>query len=265
MKKVLVGISVGLLAVVIFGAGFLFAQNNVANAAGLLSRYGPGKMMGGHGQIHEYIEQALADKLGMTKADLEAEETKRKSLYQITLEKGTAEADITALLTEVHKTAFALAVKDGILTQAQADSMLQDIAANGFSNTKNPMGKEMMGVRGAQGQIHEFVEQVLADKLGMTKVELEAEEAKGISLSQIAINKGIAEAEVTTLLTEVHKTALSQAVKDGLLTQAQADTMLQTLSANGFEYSHGMMGDHGRRGGKGSGSMMGDWNKQSNP
>jgi hypothetical protein len=266
MKKIIVAVSVMLVALVIFGAGFVFAQSNSVSASGLLGGFGPGGMMerGGGGQVHEYVEQALADKLGMTKADLETEETKGKSLYQIALDKGIAEADITTLLTEVHKTAFALAVKDGILTQAQADSMFQNMSAAGFSYANGPMGHGgMTGNRGYQGQIHESVEQALADKLGMTKADLEAQEASGKSLSQIAIDKGIAQADVTALLTDLHKAAFAQAVKDGQLTQAQADAMLQNLSANGFDNYQGRgMGGHGGRGGKGSGGMMGGWNQQ---
>jgi hypothetical protein len=146
MKKIMVVVSVVVVALVIFGAGFLFSQQfQSVYAAGLPQGYGPGGgMMGGRGgyggQIHEYVEQALADKLGMTKADVEAQEQAGKSLQQIALDKGTAQADITALFTEVHKTAFAKAVADGVLTQAQADAMLQNMSANGFNYANCPMG-----------------------------------------------------------------------------------------------------------------------------
>ncbi|MEI7847762.1 MAG: hypothetical protein WCK35_18310 [Chloroflexota bacterium] len=276
MKKILVGISVVAVALVIFGAGFFFAQSNLVSASGLPRFGGPGGMMGGRGfqgmgQVHEYVEQALADKLKMTKTEVEAEETKGISLYQIAINKGTKEADVTALLTEVHKTAMTKAVTDGILTQAQADTMLQNMSANGFNYANGPM----LGGRGngnqGMGQIHEYVEQALADTLKMTKVDVEAEETKGLSLYQIAINKGTKEADVTALLTLVHKTALAKAVTDGILTQAQADSMLQTMSANGFNYANGPMmgGERGSRGkggmmgGRaGKGGMMGGWNQQ---
>ena len=128
MKKFLVIGSVLLVAVVIFGTGFFFAQSYLVRAAGLPAGNGFAGMMGGRsgmmggrsnmGQIHDYVEQALADKLGMTEAQIEAEQAKGKSLSQIAIDKGTAQADVTALLTEVHKTALAKAVTDGLLTQA---------------------------------------------------------------------------------------------------------------------------------------------------
>ena len=176
MKKVLVGVSVVLVALVIFGAGFIFAQSNVANAAGLPAVAGLSYMMGGHGggrggdgammggngmmgggqQVHEYVEQALADKLGMTLADVDAAFASGKSISQIATDKGTKAADLTALLTDVHKTAFAKAVTDGILTQAQADTMLQAMTANGFNDangmTLAPARSAGVGGRGGRGQ-----------------------------------------------------------------------------------------------------------------
>jgi hypothetical protein len=148
MKKILVSIAVVLVALVIFGAGFAFAQSQVVSAAGLFQGFGPGGMMngrGGMGQMHEYVEQAVADKLGMTKADLETQLSSGKSMYQVALDKGTAEADVTALLTDAHKTAFAKAVADGVLTQAQADTMLKNMTASGFKNVECPMGADDRG------------------------------------------------------------------------------------------------------------------------
>jgi hypothetical protein len=160
MKKILVVVSVVLLALVIFGAGFFFAQSNIVRAAGLPLGFGPGGMMGGRGemgQIHEYVEQALADKLGMAKTDLETALSNGKSMSQIAIDKGIKAADVPALLTEVHKTAFAKAVSDGVLTQAQADAMLKNITANGFNYTGSSMqygrgGRGEGGMMGGRGQ-----------------------------------------------------------------------------------------------------------------
>jgi DNA-binding CsgD family transcriptional regulator len=162
MKKILVGISVGLVALVIFGAGFVFAQANVASASGLSAGFGPGGMMGGRfgqGQIHEYVEQALADKLGMTETEIETALSNGKSMYQIAIDKGIKEADVAALLTDVHKTALTKAVSDGILTQAQADTMLQNMTANGFNFAGCPMqngggaGRTNRGGKGPGGMM----------------------------------------------------------------------------------------------------------------
>jgi hypothetical protein len=162
MKKILSIVSAVVIAAVIFGAGFVFAQSSVVSAAGLPAGYGPGRMGGGmgggmsagsgsQGQVMEYVEQALADKLGLTKADVEAQQAAGKSLYQIAIDKGILPADVTALLSGVHQTAFTQAVSAGILTQAQADLMVNNMGANGFSGTPLQNGTGMRGGRGQAG------------------------------------------------------------------------------------------------------------------
>jgi hypothetical protein len=158
MKKILVVVSAVMIALVIFGAGFIFAQSNIVSAAGLSTGYGPGGMSGGRGaqgQMQDYVEQALADKLGMTKTDVETALGSGKSMYQIAIDKNIKETDVTALLTDVHKTAFAKAVSDGVMTQAQADTMLQNMTANGFNFSGSPMQNGSgvgRGSRGGRGQ-----------------------------------------------------------------------------------------------------------------
>ena len=136
MKKVFLIVAVLALAVVIFGAGFAFAQFQAASAQAL-----PSYMMGrggthghgGYGPLRDYVEHALAEKLGLTESQIEEQRATGKSMYQIALDAGTAEADIPALLETVHKTAFDKAVAAGVLTQAQADAMLAHMQAHGWS------------------------------------------------------------------------------------------------------------------------------------
>jgi hypothetical protein len=143
MKKILIVVAVAVVALVIFGTGFLFSQYQFVSAAGLPQGFGPGGgMMGGrgtYGPMHDYVEQALASKLGLTEAQVEAQLAAGKSMYQIVLDQGIVAADVPALLTEVHKTAFDKAVAEGALTQAQADAILGRISANGFDPANCPM------------------------------------------------------------------------------------------------------------------------------
>ncbi len=117
--------------------------------------------------------------------------------------------------------------------------------------------------------MHNYVEQALGAKLGLTEAQIETEQAAGKSFSQIALDHGIAQADLTTVLTEVHKTAFAQAVKDGVLTQAQADAMLTQMTAQGFDFANCPMGGDRpqdgtgyRGGGRGHGGMMGGWGQQ---
>ena len=143
MKKTILIVGLVVLSLGVFGLGVVLAQ-------GVQPPYaGRGMMGGGYGPMHDYVEQALADKLGITEKDIEDALAAGKSMYQIVLDKGVKEADVPAILTEVHKTAFDKAVADGVITRAQADFMLQRMTANGFNFGNCPMQN---GQGGGYGQ-----------------------------------------------------------------------------------------------------------------
>jgi len=147
MKKTILIVGLVVLALGVFGLGAVLAQGvqpPVGRGAGV-----------GYGPMHDYVEEALADKLGITEASIEDALASGKTMYQIALDNGVKEADVAALLTEVHTTAFDKAVADGVITRAQADFMLQRMTANGFNSGNCPMrngqgygngnGRGMMG------------------------------------------------------------------------------------------------------------------------
>jgi hypothetical protein len=133
MKKTILIVGLVVLALGVLGVGAVFAQ-------GVTPPVGRGTMMGGgYGAMHDYVEEALADKLGITEKDVEDALASGKTMYQIALDNGIKEADVPALLTEVHTTAFDKAVADGVITREQADFMLQRMTANGFNFGNCPM------------------------------------------------------------------------------------------------------------------------------
>jgi hypothetical protein len=77
------------------------------------------------GTLHEYMEEALADKLNLPLATVESEFDSGKTLGQIALDHGVTQADLPAFMQEVRAAALKAAVADGVITQAQADWMLQ--------------------------------------------------------------------------------------------------------------------------------------------
>lgn len=136
MKKILLVAAAFALAVVIFGAGFAFAQVQLVSAQALptyMMGWGGGHGYGGYGLLHDYVEQALAEKLGLTEAQVEEQLFAGKSMYQIALDAGIAEADIPALLQAVHQSALEKAVAAGVLTQEQADAMLARMQTRGWN------------------------------------------------------------------------------------------------------------------------------------
>jgi hypothetical protein len=140
--------------------------------------------------------------------------------------------------------------------------------AQGGNPPSYPYGGQMMGGRGGYGgygPMHDYVEQALASKLGLTEEQVETELAAGKPMVQIALDHGIAQADLATFMNDVHTTAFAAAVKDGALTQAQADFMLQRMSQNGYAYGDCPMDGTGYGRGGGYGGMMGGGRWQTNP
>ena len=146
MKKTVLIVTLVLLAIAALGVGVAFAQ-------GQQPPRGP-MMGGGYGWMHDYVEEALAARLGLTEAQVEEQLASGKTMYKIVIEAGTTEADAPALLAEVHKTAFDKAVADGVVTREQADWMLQRMqgryGAGGATGTC-PMHNGTYGPNGGQG------------------------------------------------------------------------------------------------------------------
>lgn len=102
----------------------------------------------------------------------------------------------------------------------------------------------------------------IAEALGISVADLEAELAAGKTVAQLAQELEVDFAVVRAAMDAVHAAALQQAVADGLITQEQADWMLSHrggMNGNGNGYGsgnqgqgggmHGGMGQHGGNGG----------------
>ena len=152
MKKTLLVVAILVLAFGALSVGVAYAQggNPPTNSYG-------GMMggRGGYGPVHTYVVETLAAKLNLSIDTVNTRLAAGETLYEIALSQGIASADLPAFLSEIHKTAFAAAVKDGVMTQAQADSMLQRMTQNGYGTGTCPMGgagygygRGLMGGRG---------------------------------------------------------------------------------------------------------------------
>lgn len=120
-------------------------------------------------------------------------------------------------------------------------------------------GTGMMYGAGGGGWMFEYHDQMweaLAKALDMTVDELNAALQSGKTVAEIAEEKGISTEELQQAMLDAHAEVLAQAVKDGKLTQEQADQMLEYMKANpgmgwgyGYRMGPGMM--NGYRGGPG--------------
>jgi len=95
--------------------------------------------------------------------------------------------------------------------------------------TLAPGASAGVGGRGGYGFTHDYVVQVLAGKLGLTEAQVEDALANGATMYQLALDNGIAEADLPAFMNEVHQAAFDKAVADGVLTQEQAGWMLERM------------------------------------
>jgi len=114
---------------------------------------------------------------------------------------------------------------------------------NGFGFNENDENRRgnFAGKAGFEpGLLHEKMITAMADKLGYTVDELNQQFADGKSLLDLAAAKNMTVAELIQMQSDVKTQVIDQALKDNLITQAQADFMKQNPGLMGFG-----MGMHG--------------------
>jgi formaldehyde-activating enzyme involved in methanogenesis len=142
---------------------------------------------------------------------------------------------LQAAREKANLAAIEAAVEKGIITREQADEML------------------------AGRKLQSYLEQdtLLAKALGMTAEQLKAAYAEGKTLSALMSERKLDAATVRKNLTAAYSESLAQAVKDGVITQEQADQM-KNGRGMGFSFPGGPGGpggSGGRGGFRGHGGM----------
>jgi len=190
MKLIAAGVLALMLLAVGVGGTIAFAQGPTpAPSAGKTTWF-------------DLYRQALAQKLG------------------ITVEK------LTQAETDARKEALTQAVKQGLLTQAQADAMLQRLQKAGTFPGR--------GSADVYTAIHNAGLDAAAKTLGMTSADLTTA-LKTKTLLDLANEKKVDVAKLRTAMADAEKAAIDQAVKDGKLSQAQADAMKANLKPENID------------------------------
>jgi hypothetical protein len=174
MKKLLLVSLIIVLAVLVLGtAGYAYAQSQQPNSGtyglGMMGGdwggrggrgaqgqgFGPG-MMGldddgdEYGPMHDYMLEGFADAFGLTVDDLEARLEAGETMYTIAESQGMTLEEFRALMIEVRTDALNQLVANGVITQAQADWMLEHMSqmwqgGYGPGSGNCPMGGYPMG------------------------------------------------------------------------------------------------------------------------
>jgi hypothetical protein len=266
MKKIMILVAVLAAALSAIGAvGLAYAKTASlsVNAAGTPAAATPvpgtqGTHPGGSPAmiVAGYMDAQQAKLLGMTTAEYQAQEDAGKAWLEIATAKGRSAAEAQTLLESAYSNAIAQALADGKITQAQADAL-----------KALPASDPEMGGRGKGGPngdfaVHTYLEEAFAKALGMSITDFDAQEAAGKSWLQIGTAQGKTEAEAQTLLTAAYSQSIDQALADGKITQAQADSLKAAAAptlANVGVPGHGQPGgaEFGQPGGHGRGGPGG--------
>jgi hypothetical protein len=145
MKKLMIGLLiVGVVAAALGTAGYVYAQSVTPPAPfGRGNGFGMGNGMGGgrgmmrnaagngqgftpgEGPMHDEMVAAMAEKLGMSAEELDARIDKGETMVQVATSKGFTADEFFSMMSEARAQAVDQAVKDGKITQEQADWMKQ--------------------------------------------------------------------------------------------------------------------------------------------
>ena len=144
---------------------------------------------------------------------------------------GKTPQDTQAAITQAQKDVVSDAVKQGKITQQQADKIDQRIDKGGFGFIEHRFGKEgHPWFRG--GMARGFGLNSVASFLGMQPADLMKELRSGKSLAQVAQEHGKSRDELKGAIVSNAKSALDKAVANGKLTQDRENTILTNLQNN---------------------------------
>ena len=149
---------------------------------------------------------------------------------------------LQAAVRDALKATIAKMLTDGKLTQQQADKMNSGIDSLPFD--KEPFGG-LLGRRGFYGararfEIGTTAFDAAAQKLGMTTQELMTELRNGKTLPDVATEKKVSADDLKAAIVAAVNAEIDQAVKDGKLTQAQADQIKAQADKMTLDNAFGM-------------------------
>jgi len=203
----------------------------------------------GDGVLQPYVEAAAADILGLSVEELQTAKDEGTRLPELLDNAGLTTDEFQTQMEAAVPNIVEQALADGVITQAQADYILEN------------------GLRGAKGYLHsalqEYVDAAVADILGVSVEELQTARDEG-TVADLLDAAGLTRAELQTALDEATAEIVEQALADGVITQAQADSILENGLRGFGPGGHGPGGGH-HNGGPGGGFGPGNSDGSGNP
>ena len=178
---------------------------------------------------------------------------------------GTTVDKVKQAETDARKDAITKGVTQGLLTQTQADGMLQRLQnapLDGMFGGRGPGGP----FGGASAAVATAELDAAAKALGMTSADLKtALQTK--TLLALAQEKSVDVTKLRTAIADAEKAAIDQAVKDGTLSQTQADALKANIKPENIDLLHGLPGasPNGGPGERGGANRPGDMGGPNQP
>ena len=226
-------VAIAVAAASLAGAGAAVAESSHPHSSPLTHG-----LRGGPGGMHDELSAAAAY-LGVTESELRTKLEGGKTLAQVANATAGKSADgLVDALVAAAKKHIEADVSSGRLTRAQADQIESDLKqriTNRVNSTGPPGGPHGRG--GPHGGLD-----AAATYLGLSESALRTQLQSGKTLGEIAdATRDKSKAGLIAALVAAEKTHLAQAVKDGHLTQAQADAMSANSEARVTDLVNGTM------------------------
>lgn len=230
-----------------------FAPVETASAAEPVGKEGPGGSRGDHGSRGGKRgpgfggeDTFLADELGITIEELQTAFEEARSNF----EGPGSETDMNTLLADV----LGITVEElGTAREAARDAAIEQALADG------KITEEQVALKEARQALKNYMakDELLAKALGISVDELETVKEDGKRIPDLLEELGIDQETFQANMQTAHEEALQQAVEDGVITQEQADQMLEKMADRDFQGERGGRGGNdsvpgGREGEKGS-------------
>lgn len=143
MKKRMIGIGlVVVLAVALVATGVAFAQGWGHGGSGGRGPHGP--VEGEEGPLHELMETAMADALGISTEDFEARHEVGETFIDMALDLGYDFEEARQLMFTAREKAIEQAIEQGLIDEDWAGGMQHGFGHGGYDG-ECPYGQEGMG------------------------------------------------------------------------------------------------------------------------
>ena len=173
------------------------------------------------------IYSILENKLGFTKADIDAAAKAGKTAFDLASQKGTTADQLKAMVIDAKSQQIDKMVTSGKLTKDKADAMKTKLTAD-MQNWNGSLKQQDQHKKGSSNQIYSILE----NKLGFTKADIDAAAKAGKTAFDLASQKGTTADQLKSMVIDAQSAQIDKMVTSGKLTKDKADAMKAKLTAS---------------------------------